>query len=174
MTLKKRLIKGGILVGVSSIIVALFTYLFRLIMVRYLTIEDFGLYYALLPIFLVTIGFSDFGLSALILKYGPEFLASKKNGLFRKLIISYYKIKFTIGIVTFCTFVLLSSTVMTKYVVSPNNIYLFIAMGLFYSLYGCLFNIILIIFRIFENQTLHSIYEVCRVIGLFLFTILFF
>jgi len=174
MTLKKRLIKGGILVGLSSVIVVLFTYLFRLIMVRYLTIEDFGLYYALLPIFLVTNGFLDFGLSALILKYGSEFLASKKNGLFRKLIISYYKIKFILGIVIFCVFVLLSSTVMTKYVDSPNNIYLFIAMGLFYSLYGCLFNIILILFRIFENQTWYSIYEVCRTIGLFLLTILFF
>ena len=74
----KTAVKGALTVIIISAIAAVFGYLVRLVMARTLTVEDFGLFYAVFA-FLGLFGiFKTLGFDKALIKFIPEFLHEKK------------------------------------------------------------------------------------------------
>ena len=74
----KTAVKGALTVIIISAIAAVFGYLVRLVMARTLSVEDFGLFYAVFA-FLGLFGiFKTLGFDKALIKFIPEFLHEKK------------------------------------------------------------------------------------------------
>ena len=83
----KRAIKGVSIVMVISLLAALLGYLVRVLLARFLTVEDFGLFYAVFS-FLGLLGvFKSLGQEQAIVKFIPEFLHTKRNDLVKSSIL---------------------------------------------------------------------------------------
>lgn len=75
----KKILKGGLAVFISIFIATIFGYILRLYLSRVLSIEEFGLLYAIIAFFALFALFRDMGLNSAIVKYVPEFLVSRRN-----------------------------------------------------------------------------------------------
>src|SRR3989338_8274239 len=79
MTYTKLAVKGAATILVISLIAAFLGYVVRVILARNLTIEDFGLFYAIFA-FLSLIGlFKSLGFDKALAKFIPELLSKKDN-----------------------------------------------------------------------------------------------
>src|SRR3989338_8734466 len=75
----KFAIKGAITIFIISILAVFLGYLVRFLLARNLTVEDFGLFYAVFA-FLSLIGFfRSLGLDFSLIKFIPEFQYKSKN-----------------------------------------------------------------------------------------------
>jgi O-antigen/teichoic acid export membrane protein len=173
MTLKKKLISGGIWIGVATIFTSLFSYLFRFLLIKNLPLEDYGLFYAIVPIFLFATTFIDLGRSSAFVKYGSEYLAKGKKNILKFLIKYYFKFKLKTGFI-FIIIVFASSSFLAKhYFKDQRAFYLFIALGLIYFLTDIFFNYINILLKTFQNQKKHAIYKVLFNFSQIAFLVLF-
>jgi O-antigen/teichoic acid export membrane protein len=162
MTLKKRLIKGGLWVAISSVLVAIFAYLFRVILIKNISIIDYGLYYSIVAVFLFATTFIDLGRTSALVKYSSDALAKNKKSRVKALIKYYFKFKFKTGIV-FLIVVLASAKFLSEnYFKDERAFYLFIALGVIYLLYDTIFQVVLSLFKIFQDQKSHALYEAIR------------
>src|SRR3989338_66067 len=85
MTYTKLAVKGAATILVISLIAAFLGYIVRVILARNLTVEDFGLFYAIFG-FLSLIGlFKSLGFDKALAKFIPEFLGKKAKILHSKI-----------------------------------------------------------------------------------------
>lgn len=116
----KRAIKGVTIVLVFSLLAALLGYLVRVLLVRVLTVEDFGLFYAVFS-FLGLLGvFKSIGQEQAIVKFIPEFLHNKRNDLVKSSILYVTTVIFITNIIVITAIYLLSSYLSTNFFHSPK------------------------------------------------------
>ena len=83
----KHAIKGTIIVLVVSVLAAFLGYIARLVMARGLSVEDFGLFYAVFA-FLALLGvFKSLGFEKSLIKFIPEFVHKKRDDYIKSSII---------------------------------------------------------------------------------------
>lgn len=83
----KHVVKGTFVVFIVSILAGILGYIVRLVLARGLSVEDFGLFYAVFA-FLALLGvFKSFGFDRSLIKFVPEFLHTKKYGFIKSSII---------------------------------------------------------------------------------------
>ena len=83
----KFAVKGATTVLVISLLAAFIGYLVRFVLARNLTVEEFGLFYAVFA-FLGLLGlFKSFGFDKALIKFIPEFKHKKRNDLIKSSII---------------------------------------------------------------------------------------
>ena len=83
----KHAVKGTAVVFIVSILAGILGYIVRLVLARGLSVEDFGLFYAVFA-FLALLGvFKSFGFDRSLIKFVPEFLHAKKYGFIKSSII---------------------------------------------------------------------------------------
>jgi len=86
-TYTKHAVKGAAIVLIVSLIAGFLGYLVRLILARNLTLEEFGLFYAVLA-FLGLIGFfKSLGFDRALVKFIPEFLHKKDDSRIKSSIV---------------------------------------------------------------------------------------
>ena len=94
----KTAVHGTLTVLIVSLLAAVFGYLVRLVLARSLSIEDFGLFYAVFA-FLGLFGiFSTLGFDRALAKFIPEFLHEKKYGDLKKAVIYAWSVQLITGI----------------------------------------------------------------------------
>ncbi|MFH1211706.1 MAG: flippase [Candidatus Woesearchaeota archaeon] len=174
MSLKKRLVTGSIFVGVATIITSLISYLFRLFMVRNLSIADYGLFYSMVSIFLFATTFVDFGRAPAFMKFGSEYLAKNKKGIVKFIINYYFKFKIKMSIIFILLVILCSKFLAQHYFRVEEAFLLFIALGIVYTITDLFFNYLGALFMTFQDQRLYSFYEVSKLSLQLLFLLVFF
>ena len=78
MTYAKQLLKGSTYFFIGSVIAAIIAYLTKLVLVRNLSVEDYGLFFAVFTFILIFTIFKDLGLSAGLARFITEY-NSKNN-----------------------------------------------------------------------------------------------
>jgi len=173
MTLKQKLISGGLWVAVSTVFVAIFAYIFRFILIKNLSIADYGLYYSIVSVFLFATTFIDLGRTSALVKYSSDALAKNDKSKVKSLIKYYFKFKSKTGLV-FLAVVLISAKFLSKnFFKDERAFYLFIVLGIIYLLYDTMFQVVLSLLKIFQDQKLHSLHEAIRS-GLLIILVLIF
>src|SRR5258708_3171750 len=76
--LKERVIKGGITVLILSLLGAVFAYLIRILFSRTLSIENYGLFYAVFGLIGMITTYSDLGFGYSVVYYLPKYIKSKE------------------------------------------------------------------------------------------------
>jgi len=75
----KRTVYGAVILFVTSIVAALFAYLFRLLLARELTLEDYGFFFALVAFFSIVNIFRDLGISEAAVFFIPRIKDNKSK-----------------------------------------------------------------------------------------------
>jgi stage V sporulation protein B len=162
MTLKKTLIKGGMWVAVSSVFVALFGYLFRFLLIKNLTLEEYGLYYAIVSVFLFATCFIDIGRHVASLKYASEAFAKNNKKLFKSIIHSYFKFKFKTGLIFILVVLLSAGFLASNYFRSASAFLPFIALGIIYTMADIFFGYILTLLKVVQDQKKYALLEIFK------------
>lgn len=116
----KHAIKGVTIVLVISLLAAFLGYFVRVLLARILTVEDFGLFYAVFS-FLGLLGvFKSIGQDQAIVKFIPEFLHNKRNDLVKSSILYTTATIFATNIIVITAIYLLSSYLSTNFFHSPK------------------------------------------------------
>jgi len=84
----KKAVFGTVVVFGFSVLAAFFGYLFRLVLARNLTVEEYGLFYAVFALISLLWIFKDLGLGQALAKYIPEFKLKERYDLIKKALIS--------------------------------------------------------------------------------------
>ena len=90
----RRALRGTATVFILSLFAALMVYLLRLLLARKLTVEDYGLFFALFSFINILTLFKDFGLGYALLKFVPELQVAKDWNRVKTIIVSSFIIRF--------------------------------------------------------------------------------
>ncbi len=115
MNYTKTAVKGTLTVIIFSAIAAVFGYLVRLVMARTLSVEDFGLFYAVFA-FLGLFGiFKTLGFDKALIKFIPEFLHEKKYNELKSSILYAAIIQLVTSLITILIVYFLSNYLAKNY-----------------------------------------------------------
>ena len=81
MSYTKLAVKGAIITLVISLVAAFMGYIVRLILARHLSVEDFGLFYAVFAFLGMIALFKSLGFDKCLGKFIPDFRHRKDNNL---------------------------------------------------------------------------------------------
>jgi len=107
MTHTFKLIKGAGILFIIGLITSALAYLIRLVLARKLSLEDFGLFFAVYSFILMVGWTKSFGLGSAIQKYLPEFRVKNQHDHIKSII------TFSLIFITLTTFLVLLMTFLT-------------------------------------------------------------
>ncbi|MDP3766189.1 MAG: oligosaccharide flippase family protein, partial [Nanoarchaeota archaeon] len=108
MSYTKQAVKGALTVFIISILAAFIGYLVRLVLARNLSIEDFGLFYAVLAFLSIFGVYKTLGFDSALIKFIPEFLHKKEYNSVKSSIIYAAVIQLVTNIVIIAAIYLFS------------------------------------------------------------------
>ena len=176
MNIKKNLVTGSLWIGFSLVITSLLTYLFRYVLTKTLSIEEYGLYYAIVTVFLLAIMFVDFGISPAFVKYASEYIGKNRKKDIKLLILDYFKFKSKTGLI-YIVLTVLSARILTKYYFRDESAFLlFIAISVVYLITTIFFNFLNSLFQAHQDGKNYALYEISKLIFqvIFLFIFIYF
>lgn len=171
MSYAKRALRGSLFVFIASVITAFLGYFTRIILARELTVEDYGLFFAVFSFVSFLLFFRDLGLGSALVKHLAEFKAKKqfneiKTGIFA-VFISLLILSAIFGLVLYFMAPALSQNYF-KDSRAEFILYFFIAYIFFSALFLFLGNI----FQGFQNIKTFSLMEPIRCTIVFIIIIL--
>jgi len=90
----KKVVKGAGIIFIFTLVALFFAYLMRVLLARNLSVEEYGLFYAVFSMFSFLILFRDLGLTRSLVKFIPEFKVKKQCNLIKDSIISIFSFQF--------------------------------------------------------------------------------
>ncbi len=155
-----KALRGAITVFVISLISSLVAYSIRFLLARKLSVEEYGLFFALLS-FISLIGlFKDLGLGYALLKFIPELQVAKNWGKIKSLIASSFLIQLISSGIIAILFAVFSKQIMT-HVFHTDKTWLGIVFALIFFV-SFAPGIIMICFQSFQRMFLFSIYDLSK------------
>ncbi len=172
MSREKKLVFDAILVFSLGLFSSLFGYLIKMILSRRLTLEDFGLFYAVFTFVNFFIVFKDFGLGQSLRKLIPQFLVQNESEKVNYSIKFVFLVNFISGILFAILFILLSNFLAKNYFNNEFAKPLLILLSIYFVLYS-LYIVFIDIFVGFQKTLLYSqnlfLIHFLVLVGLFLF-----
>lgn len=168
----KKVFYGTITVLIFSILAAIFSYLFRMILARNLTLADFGLFFSLVAFVGIFNTFRDLGMSQATFFYVPRFISQNKRNYLKGIITRIIKVQCISSIIILFLLLVFSHFLAVNYFHTGNFIYiiLFAFAYFFYS-----FDLtIQTFFTAFQKQFIFSLQNFLRNFMIFFFTLLAF
>ncbi|MEM4254052.1 MAG: flippase [Candidatus Woesearchaeota archaeon] len=156
----RKAIHGTVTVFVLSLLAALAAYFFRLLLARKLSIEDYGLFFALFSFINLLNLFKDFGVGYAILKFIPCLVVTKKWGQIKSLIITSFVIQFiSAGLLTIILIVA-APWLMEEFIHSSNTTLFVLFAWVFFISFPQ--NAIGVCFQGFQRMLLFSLQDLLR------------
>ncbi|MCD4760240.1 flippase [archaeon] len=169
---KKLLFDSG-LVFVLGLLASVFGYLIRMILSRQLSLEDFGLFYAVFVFVSFFVVFRDFGLSSSLMKLIPQFLVKKQYGRVKSSIKFVFIINIIITLLFVTIFILFSSFLAQNYFKNSAAKPLLIILSVYFVFYA-FYLALRAIFVGFQKVKIYSLdlvfINLVVLIGLFIFS----
>jgi len=103
-----RVVKGGALIFIMSILATALGYLLRLFLARNLSVEEFGLFYAVSAFVAIFWLFKDIGTGHAVVKFIPELSVKRKFSAIKTIILFLISFQFFIGFILFTILILFS------------------------------------------------------------------
>lgn len=169
----KRLVEGTVFVTISSIIIAILGYLLRLVLARNLSVEEYGLVYAiisLVTLFSIFVGFAVPPVS--LVKYISEFKTKNEPEKIKKLINIIYTLHFVSAMIIGLIFIIFSKGISKNYLGSENYSNLIVLYSIFFIILP-LFALLKEIFRGFQKIKYFALANISQSFFLLMFTFLF-
>ncbi|MGV8150743.1 MAG: flippase [Candidatus Woesearchaeota archaeon] len=168
----KKAIHGFIIVFAFLIVAALFSYLFRLLLARELTLTEYGLFYSLTAFAGVLVLVRDLGIVHAIYYFIPRFLSKKDKKNSKAIISKILKIEFITSLLVMLLIIVFSDYLVQNYFHSgTTSLVIIFAIGFFFNSIEMNFQSF---FNAFQNQLLFSIHNLSRNIIVFLIAALAF
>lgn len=163
MSYARKIVRGAIAIFILSVLSGFVGYLTRIIYARNLTIEEYGLFYAVLSLVGLIAGFKDMGLSSAMMRYIPEFIVQKKNELIKKSIITVVLLQTLFLLITTTVTFFLSDYLAIHYFHNPSAGIIIRILG-FGLLFAVLYDTLSSIFHGFQEMFYASFLNFCKML----------
>jgi stage V sporulation protein B len=171
MSYLQKGIKGVFILLVLSVLGNFIGYLTRLVLTKTISVEEYGLFYAVLSLFMFLMIFTNLGFGSAVVKYVSEFNTRKKQGEIKFII--FYTSFFRLAVTSIISLILfLSSGYLSKNYFSDSNakiLVILFAIGLFFMTIN---QILTRIFNAFKNNFLMGILEFTQKMLFFILVII--
>jgi O-antigen/teichoic acid export membrane protein len=107
----KKAVKGSIIVFILLLGAAVFSYLFRILLARNLSLAEYGTFYAVYSLFSFFIIFIDLGLSQAVSKHAIDYNTGRKFSISKSIIIIALAIQLTLSIIVFSLVLFFSNNI---------------------------------------------------------------
>jgi O-antigen/teichoic acid export membrane protein len=156
----RKAVHGALIVLVLSLVSAVAAYAFRFLLARKLSIEEYGLFFALLAFISLLNLFKDFGLGYALLKFIPEAQVTRNYARIKSMIASCFAVQSaSSGIITLAL-IIFAPLIMNKFFHSTlTSLFFVFALAFFVSFAQ---NIIMVCFQGFQKMFLFSIQDLAR------------
>lgn len=172
-SLQERVIKGSLITLTLTFLGSVFAYLIRILYSHTLTVEDYGLFYAVFGLLNIIIGYGDLGFGYSIVYLLPKYLKVKEYSKAWNTFIYAQAISFLMSVIA-ATALALSAQFLAKYYFkvagSENLIYIFCI----YLITLSILNGLIQVFTGMQKVKYYSSITVSRWFLTFVFSILFF
>jgi O-antigen/teichoic acid export membrane protein len=140
----KKLVKGTGLIFIAAIFAAGLGYLLRILLAKNLSIEAYGLFYAVFAFIGILASFRTFGMGQSLIKFIPEFKLQKRFSLIKSGIVYYFLIQFIIFVIMLFVLFLFAEKLALFYFKDINAIGLLILLGLafLFAIFESLFHVL--------------------------------
>ncbi len=156
----RRALRGTATVFILSLVSAFVAYLFRFMLARELTVEDYGLFFALFSFINLLSLFKDMGVGYALLKFIPELQVAKKWGEIKSLITSSFIIQLISSGIIALVLVLTANTIMHGFFHSDQVALLILFAAIFFVSFPQ--NILSICFQSFQRMFLFAVQDLSR------------
>lgn len=168
----KKTAKGSAVVFTMAMLAAVLGYAIRVILSRQLSLEDFGLFYAVFTFIMFFGVFKDLGLKQALIKFIPEFKVKKKYGEIRASMLFVLLINLASAILIAVVFILLSNFLAINYFnnIQASKLVIILSVYFIISVFSDVFSIICLGF---QRNLLYSlkllIINIVVLAGIFIF-----
>lgn len=172
-TLQEKVIKGGIVVLILAFLGSVCAYLIRILLSRTLSVEDYGLFYAVFGLVSIITAYTDLGFGYSVVYLFPKQIKFKNYAKAWNIFIHGQSISITMSVIASICFIILAPFLAQNYFKIPQSetlIYIF-------SIYLISFTIInglIQIFTGFQKEKYYSSITVARWFLTLVFSFLFF
>jgi O-antigen/teichoic acid export membrane protein len=144
MNYTKALVRGSGIVFIVAILSAILGYLLRILLARNLTMEEYGLFYAVFAFVNVIASFRGFGVGQALIKYIPEFKLSENYSSIKKGIIYYFSLQFISFIFIFGVIFIFADNLAVGYFkdLTSINLLFLLALASIFSIFESLFHVL--------------------------------
>lgn len=111
----KRAVRGTGIILSFTMVALFFGYLLRLLLARNLTVEEYGLFFAVFTLFTFIVLLKDMGLTRVIARFIPEFKVKKRYDLIKNSFVSVFSFQFILSAVVTLTFIIFSEFIAINY-----------------------------------------------------------
>lgn len=160
-SLKERLVKGSVVTLTLALIGSILAYLVRILLSRTLTVENYGLYYAVFSLFTVATAYVDLGFGYSVVYLFPKYVKYKNYSKAWNIFIYGQTISITTSIVASIFFIAFAPLLAQKYFKLPGSeilIYIFCV----YLISFTVINGLIQVFTGFQKEKYYSSIAVFR------------
>lgn len=156
MSRERKLLFDAGLVFVLGILASIFGYLIRMVLSRQLSLEEFGLFYAVFTFVTFFAVFKDFGISQALAKFIPQFLVKKEYGKIKASIKFAFFVNFVMGIIFAIGIIIFSDFLTINYFKNELAKHLLIILSGYFILFA-IYRLVISIFLGFQKSKIYSL-----------------
>lgn len=167
-----RILRGSAVVSVMSLFAAFTSYFVRVILARQLTLEEYGLFFAIFTLINFTYFLKDFGLQQASAKYIAEFRVHNRYDKIKAVIKFMTCFQFIIGSILVIIFYASADLLATYYFQNPMASWLLRIM-IFHIIFGIVIKVYKATFQGFQKMRYFSLLEFLRIFSVLVMILLF-
>lgn len=169
-TPKREVAQDTIIVFALLLIAAFFSYIFRIILARNLSLKDFGLFFAIVAFLGIINIFRDLGIGQGAMYYIPRFIAKKQSLKVKGFIDTVFKIEFWTSMISMLILIALADFLVQNYFHYGGTLTI-ILFAIAYFFNSLELNI-QILFNAFQEQKIYAIHNLLRTLLILVFAAL--
>ena len=166
MNYTKTLVRGSGILFIVTILSAVLGYLLRVLLARNLTIEEYGLFYAVFAFINVIASFRGFGIGQALIKYIPEYKLKEKYSLIKKGIAYYFSLQFISFIVILVVIFVFADKLATDYFKDLNSIKILFLLALtsVFAIFESLFHVLFLGYKKSGHYAFATLFQMSLVV----------
>ncbi len=169
----EKAIKGSAAVFIMGILASLVSYITRIFLARYLTPDEYGLFYAVFTFIVFFLFFRDLGLNSSLVKYIPEFKVKKQYDHIKTALVSALSFQMLSSVIFIILIFVFGRYLSINYFKNPLS-YDLLRILSFYVLGSVFFRLLQSSFQGFQNIKIYSLFEFLKNSLFLIFSLVFF
>jgi len=165
----RKVAQDTLIVFILFLAAAFFSYLFRIILARNLSLKDFGLFFAVIAFLGIINIFRDLGIGQSAMYYVPRFIAKNQNSKVKEFVNKILKIEFWTSIISMLLITALADFLAQNYF-HYGSIITIILFAIAYFFNSLELNI-QVLFNAFQNQKIYAIHNLVRTLLILIMTV---
>ncbi len=169
----RKIVQGTVIISLLSVVIGLLGYSIRIMLARNLSVEGYGLFYAVMAFVSLFIAFKNIGMGSAIARYIPVFLAKKDLKSTKYAILSTFTIQVIFTGIIAILLIIFAPFFSTHFfhTTAATTVLIFLVLSFFFSLFQDVFSYI---FTGFQKSSLMSLPELFKNTFILLLLFVFF